>query len=314
MASLKGKLFRFLIRHTNSLSPVKNPQAVGKIRSLTASQLNDKVPKGFVLSKETTPNGTAFDRVTKENAPKTGKVVYYLHGGAYVAGLLSFYRNYAKDFYEATGGCEVIYLDYHLAPEHTYPTQLNEALDLWDDLVGRQGYLPENIFVAGDSAGANLTMALMLKIRDTQRKMPRAGACLSLWGDMSARGESYIFNYKHDIMFGEKGKEITEESRDRLLASEIFSFVGDADRTCPYVSPVYGEYYDFPPMFFIAGGHEMLLSDTLTVMDKLKKCNVPVDCDIQDEMFHVYPIYGGWLPEGKISFQKLLDFIKAQYQ
>ena len=90
--------------------------------------------------------------------------------------------------------------------------------------------------------------------------------------------------------------------------------MGDADRTCPYVSPVYGEYYDFPPMFFIAGGHEMLLSDTLTVMDKLKQCNVPADCDIQDEMFHVYPIYGGWLPEGKISFQKLLDFICAQYQ
>ena len=313
MASLRGKLFRYFVRKRNRLNPIKAPHVVENIRALTASQLNDKVPKGFLLSKETTPNGTAFDRVTKENVPKTGKVICYLHGGAYIAGLLSFYRNYAKDFYEATGGCEVIYLDYRLAPEHTYPTQLNEALDLWDDLVGRQGYLPENIIVAGDSAGANLTLAMLLKMRDTRREMPKAGVCISLWGDMKCQGESYTFNYQHDILFGGAGTEITEEAKRRLLTSEMFSFVGDADRGCPYVSPVYGEYHGFPPMFFTAGGHEMLLSDTLTVMDKLKQCNIFVDCDIQDEMFHVYPIYGGWLPEGKVSFRKLLDFIQAQY-
>lgn len=87
--------------------------------------------------------------IAKSNTVKSERVIYYLHGGAYISGILSFYRNFVVDFYEASGGCEMILLDYHLAPEYAYPTQLNGALDLWDDLVGRQSYNPANIMVAG---------------------------------------------------------------------------------------------------------------------------------------------------------------------
>lgn len=314
MASIRGNFFRFFLRKTNNLNPVFTPHAVKKIRKLAASSLNDKTPKGFTLSKEKTPNGTLFERVTKDSAAKTGRVIYFLHGGAYISGLLSFYRNFAKDFCDAANGAEMIYLDYHLAPEHLYPTQLNEALDVWDDLTNRQGYLPENIMIAGDSAGANLTLALMLKLRDTGRKMPKAGLCISAWADMTGKGETFSANYGNDIMFGEKGKELTEEARERLIHSEIFCYAGDADRTDPYVSPVYGEYHDFPPMFFAAGGHEMLLSDTLTIVENLKKNAVPVEYDIQPEMFHIYAIYGNFIIEAKESYRKIILFINKQFQ
>ena len=314
MASLRGNLFRMVLRRTTNLNPVRTPDAVAKLRGMAKGGSPDRVPKGFVLSRETTPDGVPYERISKKDAPKTGRVVYYLHGGAYICGLLPLYRDLAPGLYQATGGCEVIFLDYRCAPEYKYPCQLEDAWNLWEDLTGRQGYREKNMLIAGDSAGANLALALMLKLRDQGKPMPRCAFCISAWADMTGSGDSYIYNYGNDIMFGEKGKEPSIESKQRLLESEIFCFVGDADRTDPYVSPVYGDYSGFPPMFFTAGGHEMLLSDTLTIMEKLKQNGVPVDCDIQDKMFHIHTMYGRHMPEGAKSYRRIMQFIEARFQ
>lgn len=117
----------------------------------------------------------------------------------------------------------------------------------------------------------------------------------------------------YDIMFGEKGKTLTEEARDRLINSEIFCYSAGTDRRDPYVSPVFGDYHGFPPMFFTAGGHEMLLSDTLTIVDNLRKNGISAGLDIQPEMFHIYAIYGNMMPEAKNSYGAILKFIRELY-
>lgn len=313
MTSIRGNILKFILRVTNNLNPIKTPHAINKIRKYSAGFINDKTPKGFSLSKETTLNGAKFERLSKEGAKRTGRVIYYLHGGAYISGLIYFYRNFVDDFDKVSSGAELILLDYSLAPEHKFPTQLNEAVELWDDLISRQGYNPNDIILGGDSAGGNLALALLLKLRDDKKLMPRAAFCISPWADMTASGNSYIENYPKDILFGEKNKEITEDAREQLLNSEIYCFVGDADRKNPYVSPVFGEYHNFPPMYFSAGGHEILLSDTLTIVDKLKQNKIFVECDIKEEMFHTFPIYGAFMPEAEEAFEKILNFIKAQF-
>ena len=121
------------------------------------------------------------------------------------------------------------------------------------------------------------------------------------------------FRLDNDILFGEKGKVATIEDEEKLLNSEIFCFIGDADRHDPYVSPVYGEFNGFPPMYFAVGGHEMLLDDTLTVVKKLKENNIEVVLDVQHEMFHVYPLYGMLVPEGRKSFLDTMAFIKIKF-
>ncbi len=313
MTSMRGRALRTGIWLTGNFNPARTPDPVRKFRALSALMVNDHVPLGHRLSKERTPGGTKYDRVFRSGCPKTGRVVCYLHGGGYVAGLFGLYRDLAPGFIRAAQGCEVIFPDYSLAPESVYPRQLQEALDVWEDLVERQGYLPENIVLAGDSAGANLALALMLKLRDSGKAMPRGGICISLWGDMTCTGKSYSENYGRDVMFGHPGKACTAQEWDSLRQSRIFSFVGDADRRDPYVSPVFGAYHGFPPMFFTAGSHEMLLSDTLTVAEKLRQAGSAVECDIQEGMFHIYVIHGRMTPEGMASYQRLLDFIGRLY-
>ncbi len=312
MASIRGKIAKLYLGTMGNLNPNKTPNTVEKIQKLFGGNINDKTPKGYTLQKEITEKGTRYEKVFKSGEEKNGKVVYYLHGGAYISGLLSVYRKLSPQFYKAAG-VETIFLDYKTAPEHKYPTQLNEAFDVWMELTKNKGYNPKNIIIAGDSAGANLTLALMLKLRDEGEEMPLAGFCFSAWADMKGKGESYVKNYSNDVLFGEKGKVATIEDEERLLNSEIFSFIGDADRSDPYVSPVYGNYHGFPPMYFAVGSHEMLLDDTLTIVEKLKKEGIYVGCDVQKEMFHIYPLYGMFVPEGRQSFLRTMNFMKEQF-
>jgi acetyl esterase/lipase len=307
MASIAGNIFKFFIGRDN----LSSSDVVQKIQKSTSSQINDRVPRGFVFTRERTPNGTVYERLTRKGAKKTGRVIYYCHGGGYVGGLLSFYRGFVKDFCDAVDGCEVIMIDYKCSPEYIYPTQQTEALDLWEDLTQRQGYAPENIIIGGDSAGGNLALSMMLKLRDTGNELPCAAFCISVWGDLTGSGKSFTENYHKDIMFGSRTGEVSEAKRLEALSGGLYVFAGDRDRTDPYISPVYGDYKGFPPMFFTVGGDEMLLDDTLTIVDKLRECGVDVDCDVQPEMFHIYTVFRNLMPESRESYARLLSFMRT---
>lgn len=315
MPSFEGYCLTRLMHRFSNFNPLENPDIIGKFRKLNRIAVrNSYCPGGFISSREKTSSGTQFERITKAGSVKNGKLILYFHGGAYQAGLLYFYKNFAPDFYRESGGAEVIYLDYSLAPEFQYPVQLQQALDLWEDLTEKQGYKAENIILGGDSAGGNLTLAMMLWLRDHNQKLPKGAFCISPWADMTGTSESAQFNYGKDVEFGQPGKIMTRQTRQILHQSEIYAWLGDADRQDPYISPVFGNYHDFPPMLFTAGGDEMLLCDTLTIVQKLKDLHIPVKCEIQPGMCHIYPVFRHFSPESSHSYWCILHFIRRMFQ
>lgn len=314
MASIRGNLFRIIMRATNNINPISHPDSIGRLKKMSEPYINDKMPKGFAFEKAETKNGTKYQRVRKVGAGKNNKVIYFLHGGAYVSGLLTMYRTFTADFCNIEDGIEIILLDYNLAPEYKYPTQLNEAEDLWKELVENQGYRGKDIIIGGDSSGGNLTLALMLKLRDEGKEMPLGAFLISPWCDMTASGESYIYNYKNDVEMGERRKECTKDKLNKLLESDLYCYLGDADRTNPYVSPIYGDFQGFPPMLFIVGDHEMLLDDTLKVVEKLKAKKIPVICERKPKMFHTYVLLKNYMPESRQSYERIVSFIKQLYK
>lgn len=158
-----------------------------------------------------------------------------------------------------------------------------------------------------------IPLPLMLKIRDEGRKMPVGAFLLSPWTDMTMSGNSYIRNYHKDVEIGEKKAVLTEEKRKKLMESDLYSFIGDADRKSPYISPLFGSYEGFPPMFFAVGEHEMLLDDTLGVVKKLKKLKIPVICERKPDMFHTYVLYKNMMPESRSSFSLMKRFIQENF-
>ena len=131
---------------------------------------------------------------------------------------------------------------------------------------------------------------------------------------MTCSGSSYDTNYEKDAMFGSKinGEEF-EARRVRLMHSSHFgyaSLLSDEERRSPYVSPVYGDYHGFPPMFFAVGENELLLSDTLSIVEKLTNEKTKVKCMIGEGMFHIYALFPSLIPEATVVFKELAVFSK----
>ncbi len=247
----------------------------------------------------------------KKKKGGSDKLVFVMHGGAYITGMAFIYRWMNRQYSKASGGGSVIHFDYRCAPEYKYPCALEDAIKVWDWALGK-GYKEENIVTVGDSAGGHLNVSLLMKLREKGKKQPKASVCISPWLDMTLSGDSYTYNYPKDPVFGIKGKTPVRSEIDALAKSQLYCWYGDNDPENPYISPVYAEFdKDYPPMYITAGGNEMLLSDSQTLCEKLKKAGAEATLDVTPGMFHVFNIYR-LFPESWKAIKAVNNFISEK--
>ena len=143
-------------------------------------------------------------------------------------------------------------------------------------------------------------MALCMYLKDHGKALPCGLIAMSPWTDLTASGESYDTNYERDPLFG--------NTRDSLIYNK--DYVGDADETNPYISPLFGDFTGFPPMLIQVGSYEMLLSDSTSVAEKAKKQGVKVRLSIYEGMFHVFQMAMLMMPESKRAWAEVGKFIE----
>ena len=115
-------------------------------------------------------------------------IILYCHGGGYTTGSSIYARTLTTKLATCTS-MDVFCFDYRLAPEHPYPSALEDAIKAWDYLM-LLGYGARDIIVAGDSAGGNLALGLVRKLKDTERLLPRGIVLISTWTDLTLLGKS----------------------------------------------------------------------------------------------------------------------------
>ncbi|MEO8125070.1 MAG: alpha/beta hydrolase fold domain-containing protein, partial [Burkholderiales bacterium] len=128
----------------------------------------------------------------------------YMHGGAYTAGSPLSHRSITVRFAEVTGGA-VLAIDYRLMPEHPRRAGIEDCRSAYRWLIenGPEVVLPATaIFVAGDSAGANLTLSLIAWVRDQGLRAPDAAVALSPSTDSTLGSPSLKANLPTDPMLG----------------------------------------------------------------------------------------------------------------
>ena len=228
-------------------------------------------------------------------------IILQLHGGGYYLSFHNIYRDMAALYNEVSDGMDVLSVDYRVAPEFPYPAALEDAVEAYQWILD-QGYAREKIFVTGDSAGGGLALALCLYLRDHGMPLPKGIITMSAWADLTNSGASYEENFLTDPVFG--------GNRDSLVYHN--EYYRNDDPSNPYISPVYGEYENFPPMLMQVGEHEMLLSDTLTVSEKVRNAGVPVKTHIYKGMFHEFQMGLLLYPESREAWVEIGRFIRSQ--
>lgn len=228
----------------------------------------------------------------------SGAVIYYLHGGGYVFGAMTTYRDLLTRLTRLTRA-RALWLDYRLAPECPFPAAVDDALAGYRWLL-EQGVAPERIVIAGESAGGGLALATMLAARDADLPLPAGAALMSPWTDLTGLSATAITRADVDPML--VGAHIGEGGR---------RYLRDADPRHPLASPLYADLQGLPPLLIHVGDCEVLLDDSRKLAERARQAGVAVTLRVWDGMFHAFPIFA-FLPEAREAIEEMAEFVTAR--
>jgi epsilon-lactone hydrolase len=223
-----------------------------------------------------------------ESSP--GAFMLYLHGGGY-AYYSKFHANLIA-LVTLTADCKTFALDYRLIPEHPFPAQLEDATAAYHWML-ENGVPPEKLVVAGDSAGGNLALALLLALRDAHAPLPALAVCLSPWTDIGNGGESMESNQLYDWP-------------QRRMPSQWAKWLcNGSDPNNPLLSPVYADLHGLPPIFIQAGETEILFDMIRLFAENAKKQGADVVLEVWENMNHDFQAYGDNLPQSHAALSHI---------
>jgi len=299
MASWQSKFVKLNFRIQRFRGRADFGLDVAAERERYEAQLRSLKPAAGVSFAEVDAGGRPALWVDPPQARREGAILY-LHGGLFLVGSLPGYRSLAAAI-AVSAGMRVLLLDYRLAPEHSFPATIDDtrAAYLW---LLAQGLTPEQVVVAGDSAGGGLAMALLLALRDEGQSLPRAAVCLSPWVDLLADDGSRLSKAKSDQVL---------TTANLLRAAALY--LSGADPQAPLASPLYGDLTGLPPLLIQVGSDEILLDDATRLADKAEAAGVDVSLEVWPGMFHVWQMLSVFVPEGGQALAGIGRFIDQCY-
>jgi len=224
------------------------------------------------------------------------RVVLYFHGGGYVVGSLKSHQDLTARISKAADA-RVLYIDYRMGPEDPFPAAVDDAVTAYRWLLA-EGCDPSNIALAGDSAGGGLTVATLVKLRDSGDALPATAVCISPWVDLEGVGDSMTSNADVDPSVKKAG-----------LVDMAQAYLGDTDPRTPLAAPLYADLQGLPPMLIQVGGAETLLDDSTRLAEVAREAGCDVALEITEDMFHVWHAFAPMLTEGQDAIDALGSYI-----
>ena len=288
--SWQARLASFIIRRR--IKPrLRDMSNVYYLRKVFAQPL--PVPRGGQFTSASVA-GVSGEWVTAKSNNTSLGTLLYLHGGGFIGCSPVTHRSITVAL--ALKGWRVFVPDYRLAPEHPFPAAIDDAVAVWRELS--QTITDQRLVVAGDSAGGNLSLALMLHEKSAGRRLPDAAALFSPGTDMTGQSPSLQTNTDRDAMFN--GTELEKITK---------AYLQGHDPTDALASPLMGDLAGLPPLLVHVGADEILRDDSLRLAEKAIAQGVYVRAQAWPGVSHVWQLL--WqLPEAKQSVQQASDFLR----
>ena len=216
---------------------------------------------------------TVFELVPSTLNPQFDTACFlHLHGGAYLFGAgISGTVEAIKLAHHLQ--IRVVSVDYRMPPAHIAPAALNDVVSVYPTLRAKHSTL----FMGGSSAGGGLTMATIHQLKKDDQTLPEALFVGTPWADLTKTGDSYYTCARMDHQL------ITYEG---VLEGATQVYAPEMDLKDPLLSPIYGEFDNFPPSFLVTGTRDLFLSNTIRADIALKKAGVPTELLVFEGMAH----------------------------
>ena len=287
------------------LFTLKPPETVTEMRSLLnvfAGFMNAGLPEvGAFHEAVPVREGVAADVVVPAG-PGPHPVLVYLHGGGWICGSPATHRKLAHRFAEA--GYLVFNVDYRLAPEHPFPTPLEDCVEAirWAHREAeRFGGDPSRLAVGGDSAGGNLSAAAAIELAG-EAACPKAA--LLIYG---------VFDF---ASFGDIPEELAAgplaEMGEKMIEMMVGAYLGverdPALLADPRVSPVHAAHR-LPPSHVVVGTADPLVRQAEALAKALAAAGVPHEHHVEPGMPHGY-VQMEFLAPARPAIDRMVDFLR----
>lgn len=227
-------------------------------------------------------------------------LLLWLHGGAFVLPAapnvhLATVARLCRDL--GAGG---FVPDYRLAPSNRFPAALDDCERAYRMLLER-GFQPSQIVLAGDSAGANLVLGVLQRVRAHQLPMP---ACAVAISPITEMGRIHAPPSRFHRMRSDPLLPIRALQR----ISELYA--GNWDASDPELSPIYMDCEGLPPLLFMASGAEVLVDEIIMLAGRAQEAGVAATCHVWPKFPHAFALFEGCFPEVRQARLDIAEFAR----
>lgn len=227
------------------------------------------------------------------------QVLVLLHGGGFALGSSRSHRKLAGHLAKAAGTTAFV-ADFRLAPEHKFPAAIEDGVAVV--LALREaGHRVEDVNLVGDSAGGNLAIATVLKLRELGEPLPPQVLTMSPWLNMENTGSTIETNDATDFLIAREG---LQANIDRYIE-------GVAAPTDPLANPLYADLTGFPRLYITAADTESLFDDSVRLHERAKSAGVDVTFSVGEGMQHVFPFLAGRHPRADEEITRMGEWYRA---
>ena len=303
MQSMKSKIMISIIRNRHLFKLKLKPEVVDenfdveKFREdidKTSDKLN-KVPGDIKV--ESLKIDDMYSELIIPEGANQDKIVMYIHGGGFISGSCHTHRMHVIKFAKVCGA-KMLLFDYRLAPEHPFPSAVEDCISAYNWLLS-EGNKPSNIIVMGESAGGTLTLSTLVALKDKGIEFPAAAVSISPITDLTCQADSFKTNAKKDI--APMGSWTTWTGY----------YIADNDPHDSWLSPLMADLTGLPPIMIHVGTHEIHLDDARNFGIKADKSGVKVTLRIWEGMVHAFPLLSPLFPEAKNAMHEIGTYIKG---
>ena len=229
--------------------------------------------------------------------PRDATAVLYTHGGGYVAGGLGAYRRFTSVLSSITGAT-VLNVGYRLLPRFPITHAIEDGVSAYRRLLA-DGYAPERIVLAGDSAGGGLSFLVAHAVAAAGLPRPAAVIGLSPWADLDVAAKlAHASSATDPVIPIHTAGFVVEQLVQRGAALDLD------------LSPVNLDLGNLPPALIHVGTTEVLALDAVALADRLAACDVPVTLKHWVGQVHVFQILAlDVLPEARQALAEIAAFI-----